>query len=179
MHTFSFPLPLFLISPALHGTMEDEFKSGSKGRVQPSPPSFTARWESSDILWTFMHHSWAPWWGSKFRNGFNTAILIRSFALDDPKFAVQRSIVSFGFCDSFTSDSAPLFGAVTSIQTQNSSSTLQKQSRNFSKAFGYYSCMTIFTMQILWMQCWKLRNHPVVTDTSPPQNVLQASHFLN
>ena len=43
-------------------------------------------------------------------------------------------------------------------------------------AFGYYSCMTIFTMQILWMQCWKLRNHAVITDTSLPQNVL---HFLN
>ena len=46
-------------------------------------------------------------------------------------------------------------------------------------AFGYYSCMTVFTMQIWWMQCWKLKTHAVVTDTSLPQNVLQPPHCLN
>ena len=31
----------------------------------------------------------------------------------------------------------------------NGTPTLQKQNCNFSKAFGYYSCMTILTMEIL------------------------------
>ena len=34
-------------------------------------------------------------------------------------------------------------------------STLQKQSCYFSKIFGYYSCVTILTMQILWMYSLK------------------------
>ena len=46
-------------------------------------------------------------------------------------------------------------------------------------AFGYYSCMTVITMRILWMQCWKLKTHAVVTDTSLPQNVLQPPRCLN
>ena len=39
----------------------------------------------------------------------------------------------------------------------NTAYILQKQSCCFSKVFGYYNCMTIFTTQILWMQYWNVK----------------------
>jgi len=41
---------------------------------------------------------------------------------------------------------------------------MQKQMCYFSKVFGYYNCVTIFTTHILWMQ-WCKRVHAVGTDT--------------
>ena len=82
-----------------------------------------------------MHHFWALWWRSKFRNGFfktfQKQYWFRAFVLHAgwPKRMTKNMLSNVRMSaldssDSFTSDSVPFFGAFTSVKTQNNSSKL-------------------------------------------------------